>query len=109
MSDSDLSGAIKMLEGMLNTEDGQKKIEDILSTFTNKEDTEKNDGFNSDDIEMMMKIKKAMSVMNSVSNERQTVFLRSLGEMLNPSRREKVDNAIKILNMGKMIDVLKEI
>ena len=102
----DLSGAVETLKGMLESDEGQKKIEDILSQFGGGESKES--GIDTQDMETIMKIKKIMTAANNSDNTRQTEFLRSLAPMLKPARRKRVDEAIRLMNMTKIIEVMKE-
>ena len=46
--------------------------------------------------------------MNDAENSRQAAFLRSLAPLLKPERRDKLNKAVRLLGMGKAIEVLKQ-
>lgn len=124
MSDSqNLSNAVDMLKNMLGSEEGQQQIQGIVSMLggessgnaqressENSENSEnKPSNFNADDAEMMMKLQKVMSAAKSAENGREAAFLRALAPLLRPERRDKLNNAVKILGMSRAIKIFKDI
>lgn len=124
MSDGqNLSNAVDMLKNMLGSEEGQQQIQGIVSILggessgnaqsessENSENSEnKPSNFNADDAEMMMKLQKVMSAAKSAENGREAAFLRALAPLLRPERRDKLNNAVKILGMSRAIKMFKDI
>ena len=121
MSDGqDLSNAVDMLKNMLGSKEGQQQIQGIVSMLggesngnaqnENPKSTEnKPSNFNADDAEMMMKLQKVMSAAKSAENGREAAFLRALAPLLRPERRDKLNNAVKILGMSRAIKIFKDI
>lgn len=124
MSDSqNLSNAVDMLKNMLGSEEGQQQIQGIVSMLggessgnaqsessENSENSEnKPSNFSADDAEMMMKLQKVMSAAKSAENGREAAFLRALAPLLRPERRDKLNNAVKILGMSRAIKIFKDI
>lgn len=124
MSDGqNLSNAVDMLKNMLGSEEGQQQIQGIVSMLggessgnvqsessENSENSEnKPSNFNADDAEMMMKLQKVMSAAKSAENGREAAFLRALAPLLRPERRDKLNNAVKILGMSRAIKIFKDI
>lgn len=124
MSDGqNLSNAVDMLKNMLGSEEGQQQIQGIVSILggessgnaqsessENSENSEnKPSNFNADDAEMMMKLQKVMSAAKSAENGREAAFLRALAPLLRPERRDKLNNAVKILGMSRAIKIFKDI
>lgn len=124
MSDGqNLSNAVDMLKNMLGSEGGQQQIQGIVSMLggessgnsqsessENSENSEnKPSNFNADDAEMMMKLQKVMSAAKSAENGREAAFLRALAPLLRPERRDKLNNAVKILGMSRAIKIFKDI
>lgn len=124
MSDGqNLSNAVDMLKNMLGSEEGQQQIQGIISMLggegsgnvqsessENSENSEnKPSNFNADDAEMMMKLQKVMSAAKSAENGREAAFLRALAPLLRPERRDKLNNAVKILGMSRAIKIFKDI
>ena len=118
-----LSNAVDMLKNMLGSEEGQQQIQGIVSMLggessgnaqsessENSENSEnKPSNFNADDAEMMMKLQKVMSAAKSAENGREAAFLRALAPLLRPERRDKLNNAVKILGMSRAIKIFKDI
>lgn len=124
MSDGqNLSNAVDMLKNMLGSEEGQQQIQGIVSMLggessgnaqsessENSENSEnKPSNFNADDAEMMMKLQKVISAAKSAENGREAAFLRALAPLLRPERRDKLNNAVKILGMSRAIKIFKDI
>lgn len=124
MSDGqNLSNAVDMLKNMLGSEEGQQQIQGIVSMLggessgnaqsessENSENSEnKPSNFNADDAEMMMKLQKVMSAAKSAENGKEAAFLRALAPLLRPERRDKLNNAVKILGMSRAIKIFKDI
>ena len=124
MSDGqNLSNAVDMLKNMLGSEEGQQQIQGIVSMLggessgnaqsessENSENSEnKPSNFNADDAAMMMKLQKVMSAAKSAENGREAAFLRALAPLLRPERRDKLNNAVKILGISRAIKIFKDI
>lgn len=124
MSDGqNLSNAVDMLKNMLGSEEGQQQIQGIVSMLggessgnAQNEDSENSENsenkpsnFSANDAEMMMKLQKVMSAAKSAENGREAAFLRALAPLLRPERRDKLNNAVKILGMSRAIKIFKDI
>ncbi len=72
------------------------------STFDNNT---KNDNFNID-MDTMLKMKSIIDSMNKGQNDPRANLLRSLKPYLKPSRKEKVDQYIKLFSMGKAFEMM---
>ncbi len=109
----DLSGAVDMLKEMLGSEEGTQQIQNIAAMFGGGQETQKeappSAGMGFDNIEMMLKLQKVMSVMNGNANMRETAFLKSLRDLLRPERRGAVDNAVKFLSVGRAVKAFREL
>lgn len=115
----DLSNAVDMLKNMLGSEEGQQQIQGIVSMLgggsdgsVQSESAEKSNkqspNFNSEDAEMMLKLQKVMSAAKSAENGREAAFLRALAPLLRPERRDKLNNAVKLLGMSRAIKIFKD-
>ena len=112
----DFSGAIDQLKNMLSTEDGQSQIQNMLGMFLNKSggdgeqsarEGESHGSGAAENAEMFMKIQRVMSQMSG-ERSRNAEFLNMLKPYLGESRRDKVDNAVKMMNLAKMAAIFKE-
>ncbi len=111
----DLSGAVDMLKNMLSNDEGQQQIQNIIGMFggDNPENSQSpgqaTGGIDPDNIEMFLKLQQAMTVMNSDKNNNQSRLLTALKPFLKPSRRQKVDNAMRLLQLTKVMEVMKNV
>lgn len=86
-------------------------LNSLLSSFTNSNNNSNNNSQNNSnfdfsnlDIETILKLKQAMDSINSMDDSRSHLLL-SLKPYLKNSRKNKVDQYIKILNLTKLIDI----
>ena len=109
----DLSGAMEMLKEMLSGDEGQQTIQNILGMLGNQEPEAVSPGvvtggIDPENLALMMRLQKAMTVMNSRKNNSQSQLLMALKPFLKPSRREKVEHALQMMNISQVIAVMKE-
>lgn len=83
---------------------------DSFNNNSNGQDTQENANTTSDmpniDFATMLKMKSIIDSMNQQQNDPRANLLRSLKPYLKPSRKEKVDQYIKLFSMGKVFEVL---
>ena len=63
---------------------------------------------NSMDMEMMMKITKMMSAMNSSKNNAETNLLYALKPFLRESKKEKIDQYVQVLKMSSVLQEMNQ-
>lgn len=83
-------------------------FEQFASSFQ-KEDsssntTENANPFSNIDMNTILKIKQIMEKMNSKKNDPRSNLLLSLKPYLKPSRKQKLDQYIQLLNMGSIME-----
>lgn len=117
-----MSEMIQKMGEMLKNNEIPDNIKSMISSFssssnsseTKQDDTMKNkqqsdntssDNFNID-FDTMLKMKSIIDSMNKQQNDPRANLLRSLKPYLKPSRKEKVDQYIKLFSMGKVFEVL---
>lgn len=117
MSDKpDLSALLAMLSN--NNDKKNINPEELLANLmnsSNEKNSQSNTSENSTvassnnmpDMEMMMKLMHIMKTSNQDSPSKE--LLKSLKPFLNDSRKEKVDQYIKILGMTKAFELLNEL
>ena len=115
MSD-DMSEMIQKMSEMLKSNEIPDNIKSIIGNLTSSSSdnsathTEENSNNNSDmpniDLDTMLKMKSIIDSMNKQQNDPRANLLRSLKPYLKPSRKEKVDQYIKLFSMGKVFEVL---
>jgi len=121
----DMSDIIQKMSEMLKNNEIPDNIKSMMNQFTSDQNnsspqesscntTENEDSRNSgDSFEMpnidfgtMLKMKSIIDSMNQQQNDPRANLLRSLKPYLKPSRKEKVDQYIKLFSMGKAFEVL---
>lgn len=70
------------------------------------QNSDNSSGFNID-IQTLLKMKSIMDKMNNTQNDPRTNLLLSLKPYLKPDRKDKLDQYIKLLNMGNIIELFK--
>lgn len=103
MSES-IDNAINKLQDMLSTDDGKKSLEDMVSSFGGNSS---GGGFSSGfDPTLLVNIKTAIDRVQNGSDPRSNL-LNALKPYLSRNRVNQVDNAIKIMSLGRIPDVIK--
>lgn len=106
----DLSNAVDMLKNMLSNDEGQQQIQNIMSMLGGdggqRQQTPNTQ--NAENIEMMMKLQKVMSAVNDAKHSSQADFLHSLAPLLRPERRDKLNKAVRLLGVGRAIEIMKQ-
>ena len=97
----DIESAINKLQDMLSDENGKKNIQDMVSSFGKSS----NSGF---DPTILMNIKTIVDRVQNGTDPRSNL-LNALKPYLSKSRANHVDNAIKIMSLGRIPDVIKDI
>lgn len=125
MSD-DMSEMMQKMSEMLKSNEMPDHLKSILNSLTSNQNNSsspqenasnatasQNDQNSSDSFEMpnidlgtMLKMKSIIDSMNKQQNDPRANLLRSLKPYLKPSRKEKVDQYIKLFSMGKVFEVL---
>lgn len=109
MNDEMFNNLSQMLGNTKNSDD----LKNIISNFTsnsqntsnNNSDNSNNFDFSNIDMETIMKIKNIMNKMNSKKDDPRSNLLMSLKPYLKPSKKEKLDQYIKFMNMSSVIEV----
>ena len=128
-SEFDLSSAIEQIQSMMSTDDGQAKLNNIISAFMGSDDSASSDsekqekqtenqnhtnnpGFGDfgdiNQIDMMIKLGNIMSALKSEQNSNSENLLYAIKPYLRKSRQDRTDGAIKIMGMVKAFAMLKD-
>ena len=122
----DMSEIVQKMSEMLKNNEIPDNVKSILDGFTSNQNNSspsqedssnttdsRNEQNSSDSFEMpnidlntMLKMKSIVDSMNRQQNDPRANLLRSLKPYLKPSRKEKVDQYIKLFSMGKVFEVL---
>lgn len=105
----------KSLSNMLGNSGSSGDFKNIISNFTSNSNNSNDNGtannssntnfdFSNIDMETIMKIKNIMGAMNSKKDDPRSNLLLSLKPYLKPSRKEKLDQYMKFMNLATMLD-----
>lgn len=113
--DFDLNSAIEQIQNMMNTNDGQAKLNNIINAFMGEDEAPggKTDSTDSampdiDQMDLMIKLGSVMSAVKEQKNSQSANLLYAIKPYLKKSRRDKTDGAIKIMGMVKAFALLKD-
>lgn len=107
MNDTDMSNVINQINNMLKNNEIPSDLKNIINNFSNNSE---NDNHSSDDaspeidINTILKMKQIMDAMNTNKDEPRSNLLMSLKPYLKSSRREKVDQYVKLFSLGKAFE-----
>lgn len=94
-----------------NISQSQNKFDKNLPSFNNTSNinhTSSNNNNMNFDITTMMKIKQMMDTLNSKSDDDLTNLLYAIKPYLRNEKKEKIDEYIKLLRMGKMAELFNK-
>lgn len=116
MSNEDMSELFNKFSNMINEGNIPDEMKSILSSLSsnNSETGTNSDSSDSDfsnkssnssiDLETLMKMKAIMEKMNNTNDPRSNLLL-SLKPYLKDSRKEKIDQYIKLFGMSKVLEM----
>ncbi len=115
MNNEDMSELFNKFSSMINEGNIPDEMKSILSSMSsNKSESSSNtysSGSNSSnsniDFETLMKMKSIMEKMNNNNDPRANLLL-SLKPYLKESRREKIDQYIKLFGMSQVLEMLNK-
>lgn len=110
----DMSEIIQKMNEMLKNNEIPDSIKNIMGNLnandmSSKASTEQSSSENSVpnfDMDTMLKMKTIIDNMNKTQNDPRANLLKSLKPYLKPSRKDKVDQYIKLFSMGKAFEIL---
>ena len=100
----------KNLSNMLGNSHSSNDFKNIVSNLTSNatnNNTDNNFDFSGIDMATIMKIKDIMGKINSKKDDPRSNLLMSLKPYLKPSRKDKLDQYIKFMNISSIMDVFK--
>lgn len=77
------------------------------SNSSNASDSSNTNPFGNIDMNTILKIKQVMDKMNDTKNDPRSNLLLSLKPYLKPTRKEKVDQYIKLMSMSSLMENFK--
>lgn len=114
MNNEDMSELFKKFSSMVNEGNIPDEMKNMMASMSlgnngenNKEEQkeETDEGSPSIDFETIMKMKNIMDKMKGSGDDPRANLLRSLKPYLKESRKEKIDQYIKLFGMSKVMEV----
>lgn len=111
----------KKLSDMLGNSEHQDNLKDMFTNFTsnssgngnndNSETSTSNNNFDFSniDISTIMKIKNVMNKVNNKKDDPRSNLLMSLKPYLKPSRKDKLDQYIQIMNLTSVMEAFNNV
>lgn len=121
MNNEDMSELFNKFSSMVNEGNIPDEMKNILSSLSNnnngndtkssssEESRQNNDNTSSIDMETMLKMKSIMDKMKNTGNDPRANLLMSLKPYLKDSRKDKVDQYIKMINMSKAFELFNNL
>lgn len=102
-----LSNFANMFNNMKSNNDSNNSNTNFENTSSNSSSNEQSNNFNID-MDMIFKMKTVMDKMNNTKDDPRANLLLSLRPYLKESRKEKVEQYVKLFSMGKIIEVFNQ-
>lgn len=100
LKNNEIPDSIKNMMGNLNLNAND------MSPKTSTEQSSSENSVPNFDMDTMLKMKTIIDNMNKTQNDPRANLLKSLKPYLKPSRKDKVDQYIKLFSMGKAFEIL---
>lgn len=113
--DGDMSDIFQKLNSILADKETSENLKNILNNYSSSNNESSNESINSSnsssgipdfDIGTILKLKSVMDTMNNSKNDPRSNLLKSLKPYLKDSKKEKIDQYIKLLNIARVIETL---
>ena len=97
-----------MMSGNSEIPDNIKNILNSMNSTNSNSNTDEKKSSNVENFDMntFIKMQKIMSSMNDTQNDSRTNLLMSLKPYLKESRKNKVDQYIQLMRMGKVFEIM---
>ena len=103
----DMSEIFQKMNDMLKNNEVPDSIKSMLNNFnSNGMSSNSSTEQPNFDMDTMLKMKSIIDNMNRSQNDPRANLLKSLKPYLKPSRKDKVDQYIKLFSMGKAFEIL---
>jgi len=104
LKNDEVPDSVKSLLNSLNSNANDISSKEFSREGTTSENSEQN--FSNFDLDTMLKMKAIIENMNKCQNDPRANLLKSLKPYLKQSRKNKVDQYIKLFSMGKAFEIL---
>ena len=124
MNENDMNNLLNQFNNMVKNKEIPDNLKDIINTFSNSNTNNNNNSNNSSsntdsetststdfdiDINTILKFKQILDAMNSNKSDPRSNLLLSLKPYLKDSRKQKVDQYIKIFNIEKAFETFNSL
>ena len=125
MNENDMNNLLDQFNNMVKNNEIPDNLKDIINTFSSSNNDKNSNNFNNSssntdsetsnstdfdiDINTIMKFKQIMEAMNSNKSDPRSNLLLSLKPYLKDSRKQKVDQYIKIFNIEKAFETFNSL
>lgn len=124
MNENDMNNLLNQFNNMVKNNEIPDNLKDIINTFSNSNTNNNNNSNNSSsntdsetststdfdiDINTILKFKQILDAMNSNKSDPRSNLLLSLKPYLKDSRKQKVDQYIKIFNIEKAFETFNSL
>ena len=125
MNENDMDNLLKQFNNMVKNNEIPDNLKDIINSFSNSNNNKNSNNSNNSssnidaetssstdfdiDINTIMKFKQIMEAMNSNKSDPRSNLLLSLKPYLKDSRKQKVDQYIKIFNIEKAFETFNSL
>ncbi len=108
LKNNEIPDNVKSIINNLSSKSSEANTSSENGNSFNKNSTSENSNSDFPDIDLntMLKMKSIIDSMNKQQNDPRSNLLRSLKPYLKPSRKEKVEQYIKLFSMGKVFETL---
>ncbi|MBR2916715.1 MAG: hypothetical protein IKC07_03855 [Clostridia bacterium] len=105
----DFKEAVSKIQEMFQSDEGRAQLGGIMDMLGGNSKEAQDSSFGGGfDPSMLLKIQKIMSMTSNSSDSERANLLRSLKPFLKEERQGKVDKAIQLMNMSKIISLFKD-
>lgn len=112
MSDNDMNEMFKKAQSMIQNNQIPDDIKKIINNFQNSSNNVSNNNQNNNsmpniDVDTLMKMQNIMSKMKNSENDDMSKLLLSLKPYLRDGKKDKIDEYIQLIKMGKMTQLFE--
>lgn len=104
----DFQEAVNKVREMLSGDENKAQLVEIMNMLRNNSEDKQNDSSHDFDPALFLKMQKILSLSNSDNENEKAKLLLSLKPFLKEERRDKVDKAVKLMNISKIISAFKD-
>ena len=115
MTDNELNEMIKKAKSMINNNEVPDNIKNVINSLNNSQvnNTQNNDSFSEKNTNISnINMNNLMGLINNIQNssdDNMSKLLLSLKPYLRDTKKEKIDDYIKLIQVGKFTKVMEDL